>query len=235
MAAQIQREVAERVLLKLDAPAECVVRLVAVVTNIFYEGYLGQLIDSRMRVLCPIANYIGRCEQIAGHFHGGLARMAAIFAAAPEELVEKVGRIGFSQGIALQIRNDLVDCIPSSILAAAGAAALERTPFEDVRNGKWTMPLLYAYERAGAENRERLESWMRGGGFSDELLARLTKMLLDTCAYEMTLQQVTNHKEMAQRLLLEFPTSPAREALSILLETVENSRSYVQVLAARPP
>jgi len=43
MAAQIQREVAESFLLKLDAPAERLVRLATVLNNIFHEGYLGQL------------------------------------------------------------------------------------------------------------------------------------------------------------------------------------------------
>jgi len=230
MAAQIQREVAESILLNLNVSAEQIVRLVGVLNNIFCQGYLGQLIDSRMKAPSPIADYIRRCEQIAGHFHGGLAKMAAIYAGASEEIVEKLGHLGFCHGIALQIRNDLVDYMPSSILATAGAHALDRIPFEDFRNGKWTMPLLYAYERADLD-RERLQSWISNATFSDDTATKLTKLLLDTGAYDATLQQITTYKEMAHRLLMDFPPSSERDVLAMLLETVENSRLYVQKLA----
>jgi geranylgeranyl pyrophosphate synthase len=230
MAAQVQREVAERILLRLDTPTQIMIQLVSVLNNIFYEGYVGQLIDSRLKEPCAMGHYIRRCEEIAGHFHGGLAKMAAVFAKASEERIETIGRLGFYHGIALQIRNDLVDYIPSSILKAVGARALERTPFEDFRNGKWTMLLLHACENASNADQERLQSWI-GKTLSEDIVINLTKILMHTGAYEATLQQITAYKEKAQQFLIELPSSSARNALGTLLETVENGRLYVQKLA----
>ena len=232
MAAQIQREVAERILLRLDIPEQRILRLVAALNDIFYQGYLGQLLDSRMKIPCPMSHYIKRCEHIAGHFHGGLARMAATFAGAPDERVEQLGGLGFSQGIALQIRNDLVDYLPASIIATAGAHALERSPFEDFRNGKWTMPLLYAHEHADSSDRELVASLMIDRPFSNDAATRLTRILVKTGAYKATLHEITAYKKKAHQILLDFPESPAREAMTTLLETVENGRSYVDRLLA---
>ena len=233
MSAQIHREVAERILLRLNIPESQIVRLVAELNDIFYRGYLGQYIDSRMKAFCPMADYIKRCEHIAGHFHGGLARMIAIFAGASEDVIERLGQLGFWQGIALQIRNDLVDYLPASILAAAGAQALERAPFEDFHNGKWTMPLLYAYEHADSLERETLASLVvPGRAFSDDTAKTLTHILLKTGAYQLTLHEITAYKRKAKQVLLEFAESPTREALATLLETVENGRSYVERLVA---
>jgi geranylgeranyl pyrophosphate synthase len=235
MAAQIQREIAERILLKLDIPAARIIRLVAALNEIFFKGYLGQLLDSRMKMPSPMSYYINRCEYIGGHFHGGLARMAATFAGASEEKVEQLGRLGFWQGIALQIRNDLVDYLPASIIAEAGAHALERTPFEDFRNGKWSLPLLCAHEQADSQDRETLARLMSDRPFSDEGMERLIHVLIKTGAYAATLQEITAYKKKAEQLLLGFSESPTREAMAALLETVENARSYVdRLIAARP-
>jgi geranylgeranyl pyrophosphate synthase len=234
IAAQVQREVAERILLKLDIPAPRIVRVVAVLNEIFFQGYLGQLLDSRMKILRPMSDYIKRCEHIAGHFHGGLARMAATFAGASEEKAEQLGRLGFWQGIALQIRNDLVDYLPASIVAAAGARALERIPFEDFRNGKWTLPLLCAHEHADNADRQALARLMSDRPFSDEGMERLIHVLIKTGAYAATLQEITAYKKKAEQLLLGFPESPTRKTMAALLETVENGRSYVdRLIAAR--
>src|SRR5688500_16934331 len=78
MAAQLQREVAEKILLRLRLPEQRVLRLVQLLNDIFYEGYLGQWMNSRMTKPCPMEDYIKRCEKIAGHFHSGLAIMAAV-------------------------------------------------------------------------------------------------------------------------------------------------------------
>jgi octaprenyl-diphosphate synthase len=231
MAAQLQREISEKIILRLPLSERKLVRLVQLLNGIFCEGYLGQFMDSRMTKPCTVEDYVRRCEKIAGQFHSGLGVMAAVVADAQQGVVDKISSLGFCNGIALQIRNDVVDYIPLSVTAKAGAQALERSHFEDFRNGKWTMPLLHAYERATLSEQERIHTLM-GQMLSTADTTWLLKLLHSTGGFEMSLNMITAYKEKAQLLLAEFSPTAARQALAALLECVENVRGYVQKLRA---
>lgn len=227
--AQLQRELAEKILLSLNTTDLQRLRLLELSNEIFYHGYIGQFLDSQMRHRVSRDYYLQRCEKIAGIFNSNVVKMAAIFGCASKEVFERLAKFGYWHGVALQIRNDLVDYLPSEIITAAGSDSINRIPFEDFRNGKWTLPLLEAYKHANKECREQIELLLKQETLSSSDYRILIEIMLETGAYQSTLDLVSMYKGKALAYLAAFPEKPAKHYLMLLLDSIENGRAYVRM------
>ncbi|MCK4429627.1 MAG: polyprenyl synthetase family protein, partial [Candidatus Aenigmarchaeota archaeon] len=94
--------------------------------------------------------------QMCAYKTGCLARMSAklgvVLSGGSDELAEKVGRVAEAMGVAFQIQDDVLD------IALTGE---ERDKFgkafgNDIKEGKRTLMVIHALEKAGEEDRKRL-------------------------------------------------------------------------------
>ena len=146
------------------------------------------------------------------YFHIANAKTASLFdwattsgarsAGAPEQHALALGRFGVNLGLAFQLVDDVLDYAGASEVTGKGL-------FADLREGKVTLPLVYALE---LEPRlEVLVNAIRGG---DEGAAReLGPGILATNACDRVRALAHRHTANAMRELDGLPTSEARDLL----------------------
>lgn len=87
------------------------------------------------------------------------AKIGAITAGADRYTVDEFGRVGRILGIAFQIRDDIFDYYKADIGKPTG---------NDIREGKITLPLIYALKNAPKEVSEDMMNIIRSSDFSSE-------------------------------------------------------------------
>src|SRR5947207_13949516 len=97
-------------------------------------------------------------------------RMGAILAGATAEQEEQVGRYGRDLGMAFQIVDDVLDLTASEGILGKPVAS-------DLREGKVTMAVVHALERASATERALVETVLRERTFKSVSYAQILEML----------------------------------------------------------
>jgi len=84
---------------------------------------------------------------------------------------------------------------------------------DDFRDGKVTLPVILAYARAGAAERNFLREAIEGLRNEDEDLIRATAILRDTGALADTAARARHYAQRAIDALARFPNGAAKAAL----------------------
>ena len=151
------------------------------------------------------------------------AKTAALFAAAAQvspiiagrgrDEVERLETYGRELGLAFQLVDDALDY-------GGVAADLGKNTGDDFREGKITLPVALALEKADGETRS---FWERAMGERDQTeadLERAITLINEAGALDATLEAARGHAARAQAALDIFPSNPWRDALSGLAEFV---------------
>jgi heptaprenyl diphosphate synthase len=131
-------------------------------------------------------------------------RMGAQMSDADVETTESLDAFGDALGTAFQLSDDIMDVIASE-------ETLGKDPGVDLKEGVYTLPVLYALERApgGAELRANLEA----GAPDGERLARALELVRSDDALEPARSAVTEQVRRAVRATETLPPGPPRDAL----------------------
>jgi octaprenyl-diphosphate synthase len=132
------------------------------------------------------------------------ARLGAVLANASPEVEEAAAGYGRSLGTAFQLVDDLLDYEGNS-------NELGKNVGDDLREGKPTLPLLLAMERATPQERASVREAIEFGG--EDRLEEILAIVRRTGALEATRQAAQAEADEARRLLELLPPSRAREAL----------------------
>lgn len=145
------------------------------------------------------------------------AKTAALFAAASEigavvagkpEWQKNLRDYGQALGMAFQIADDALDY-------QANEAELGKAIGDDFRDGKVTLPVLFAYAAATAEEKifwgQALDA---SEALSADALKRARQLMLKTGAFDKTMRVAESHVMQAHKALEIFPDSEAKQALS---------------------
>ncbi|MET0156016.1 MAG: polyprenyl synthetase family protein [Rickettsiales bacterium] len=147
------------------------------------------------------------------------AKTAALFAAACSSAgalcdrsapdIAALDAYGDALGVAFQIADDMIDYLPPS-------SGTGKTPGDDFRERKITLPLIYLLKRADESLAKRLSARFSEGeeeaiGFDETVDAMCRFNILDDV--EKTLRR---HSENAADALLNLPKNPTRDALALL-------------------
>lgn len=128
--------------------------------------------------------------------------------AAEEEALESFGR---NLGIAFQLADDALDY-------SAKQATLGKSVGDDFREGKITLPVILAYRRSDAEERNfwrrTLETVEQEDGDLEHAIALMTKY----DALRDTIERARHYGAMAKDALRLFSPSPTREALTAIVD-----------------
>ena len=117
----------------------------------------------------PVDYYLGVLADKTGVLIATAARYGAMFSGCDAQTVEIMREYGERLGMAFQLADDLID-------VSSDAEDLGKTPGTDLREGKRTLPVLYALastDPADARLRELLQSELRDQALLDEALGLL--------------------------------------------------------------
>lgn len=160
----------------------------------------------------PVDYYLGVLADKTGVLVATAARYGAMFGGAGPEVVEAVRIYGERLGMAFQLADDLLDIASESDQSG-------KTPGTDLREGKATLPVLFA-RAAGRPEDARLLELSSGPISSDEALAEALGLLRSHPALNEARVRTREIGAEAVEALAPVPESPAKAALIALVDGV---------------
>ena len=133
----------------------------------------------------------------------------AIVAGADQKEVEALSNYGLNLGIAFQLIDDLLDYTSCE-------EAFGKPVGKDIREGKVTLPLIYALSNLDGKEMERMEDLFREKRATGEDYEKLIAMVRDQGAIQHIKDEATKYSRKALDFLDPFPPSAAKEELITL-------------------
>lgn len=137
--------------------------------------------------------------------------IGAISAGADKQAIEVMKKFGENIGYAFQIRDDIFDYYKESNIG--------KPTGNDIREGKVTLPLLYALKQESAKAGTMLEIVLTKD-FTDEHIDQLILFAKEQGGIEYAKKRMTDFRNEAVRALDIFPNSPSRRALIDLADYI---------------
>lgn len=137
--------------------------------------------------------------------------IGAISAGADKQAIEAMKKFGENIGYAFQIRDDIFDYYKESNIG--------KPTGNDIREGKVTLPLLYALKQESAKAGTMLEIVLTKD-FTDEHIDQLILFAKEQGGIEYAKKRMTDFRNEAVHALDIFPDSPSRRALIDLADYI---------------
>jgi octaprenyl-diphosphate synthase len=137
--------------------------------------------------------------------------IGAISAGADKQAIEAMKKFGENIGYAFQIRDDIFDYYKESNIG--------KPTGNDIREGKVTLPLLYALKQESVKAGTMLEIVLTKD-FTDEHIDQLILFAKEQGGIEYAKKRMTDFRNEAVRALDIFPDSPSRRALIDLADYI---------------
>ena len=153
----------------------------------------------------PVEHYLKVIDEKTGVLIASAAYLGARHSGATDEVVERCARIGDAVGMVFQIVDDIIDIFSDPEQSG-------KTPGTDLREGVFTLPVLYALEE-DSEAGEALRGLLTGPLTDDTDVARALELLSQTRGRERALETARGYLATVERELDALPDIPAREAL----------------------
>ena len=181
-------------------------------TQMMVEGELLQL-ERLGSISVTEADYMDLVDRKTASLFAACARLGAMVAGAEESLEESLGEYAWNLGVAFQMVDDVLDF-------TASQRVLGKPIGSDLREGKVTLPLIYALEEASAEDRRLVERVLRDGNYGRVPFTRILEMMRRYRGLERAMQRAQHFTEKARQIISAFPESTHQRALYALTELV---------------
>ncbi|MDP3285848.1 MAG: polyprenyl synthetase family protein, partial [Desulfobacterales bacterium] len=116
-----------------------------------------------------------------------------------------------NMGMAFQMADDLLDY-------TLDTRALGKEVGADLKEGKLTLPVIYALKEADRDDRLRMEAIIKNKNFSVRNFKLLIKLLEKYGGIAYTKECAKNHIEKAKKTLLVFKPSKTRKILEYIAD-----------------
>jgi octaprenyl-diphosphate synthase len=187
-----------------------IMEVIAGITEEMSQGEIHQLIK-KGDILLSEADYMEVIRRKTAVLIRGACRVGALLADAPEARADALTRYGYHLGVAFQMADDLLDY-------TADTTELGKEVGADIREGKLTLPLIHALQRADTRQRDRIEGIVRDQTFSEDDFRELIDLLETLGGIRYTRRQAEAHVAEAKAALTPFGPSRTRETLLAIAE-----------------
>jgi octaprenyl-diphosphate synthase len=140
-------------------------------------------------------------------------RVSAIIADATEEQERALAEYGYNLGIAFQMADDLFDYTLQTSEFGKEVGA-------DLREGKLTLPVIYALQQAQSDDRDLMIKIIQDQGFSEADFKTLTDLLEKYGGLTYTQNMAATYLDTAKKALTVFDSSPTKETMMDIAEYV---------------
>jgi len=147
------------------------------------------------------------------HLIRAACQVGALLARAPEEQVQALAEYGYQLGIAFQMADDLLDY-------TADTKVLGKPIGTDLKEGKLTLPLIYALNRATGEDRRRLEIIIQDTDITEADFETVLGLIKKYGGIAYTRERAQEHIEQAKTCLDIFSASKPRTLIEHLADYV---------------
>ncbi len=183
-----------------------VVQTISTIACLLSEGELMQ-IDLVRRAVSTEQEYFEVIEKKTAILFSASCSLGAYSVGADSDMQQCCAEIGRLLGIAFQMRDDILDY--------SNAIETGKPRGNDLREGKATLPLLYALKQASDEDQSRIRSLMHLP-VGDEAVEEIINFSILQGGLTYTQQKIDSYIQQAYKLLESFPESKAKESLLAL-------------------
>src|SRR6204780_5150254 len=181
-------------------------------TQMMVEGKLLQL-ERIGRIRVTEADCMELVDRKTACLFSVCAKLGALVAGADSQTEERLGEYAWNLGMAFQLVDDLLDF-------TAREKTLGKPVGGDLREGKITLPLIYALERATEEERRHVETILRERSYDNVAFPRILAMIERYHGIARVKERAHAFTEKARGIMSEFPESPYQRALYSVTDLV---------------
>ncbi|MDO4703619.1 polyprenyl synthetase family protein [Tannerella sp.] len=188
-----------------------IVSIIASLSRQMAEGEIKQLENAKEQILKE-KDYLIAIEKKTSMLLSACTEIGAITAQATPEIQESCREFGRLLGYCFQIRDDIFDYFDDPSIGKPSG--------NDIREGKITLPLLYALESADESTKAPFLKMIQKRDFSPENVAALIRFAKDGGGVEYAASRMAYYKEKAADIIRSLPDNEARESLLLLADYV---------------
>jgi octaprenyl-diphosphate synthase len=181
-------------------------------TQMMVEGELLQL-ERIGRIDISEADCMELVDRKTACLFSVCAKLGALSAGADSSTEEKLGDFAWNLGMAFQLVDDMLDF-------TAREKTLGKPVGGDLREGKVTLPLVYALERATSSERKLVERVLLDRHYDNVGLREIVALIEKYGGIERVKVRGQSFTDKARRLIGEFPESPYQRALYAVTELI---------------
>ncbi len=182
-----------------------VVRVLAELTENMSQGEVHQLMR-KGDVKLTENEYMEVIRRKTAMLFEAACQVSAIISDAPEEKEKALAEYGYNLGIAFQMADDLFDYTLET-------ADFGKEVGADLREGKLTLPVIYALKNARPDDRDLMIEIIQNKNFVTEDFKTLIGFLETYGGIQYTLERATSYIETAKAALSIFTPSPTRQTM----------------------
>jgi len=186
-------------------------------TQLMVEGELLQL-DRLRRIDISEADYMELVDRKTASLFSVAATLGAMAAGAPEEAENRLSEYGWNLGMAFQLADDILDF-------TAREKVLGKPVGNDLREGKVTLPLIYALEQATAEEKMLVETVLKNGNYETVPFRRILEVVNRYEGIKRARERAQSFTEKARSIMSQFPESRYQRALLAITDLMAD-RDY---------
>jgi octaprenyl-diphosphate synthase len=181
-------------------------------TQMMVEGELLQL-ERLHKIDITEADYMELVDRKTASLFSACARLGAIAAGADETNENQLAEFAWNLGMAFQLVDDILDFTSTEKILGKPAG-------NDLREGKVTLPLIYALERAGPGERQTVETILADGSYENVPFMQVVKILEQHQSIQRAYERARVFTEKAHLLIGGFSESPAKRSLRDIVDLV---------------
>jgi octaprenyl-diphosphate synthase len=189
-----------------------VLDVLTALTQMMVEGELLQL-ERIGHINVSEADYMELVHRKTAALFSACARLGAMVSGADSQAEDKLGEYAWNLGMAFQLVDDMLDF-------TAREQTLGKPVGGDLREGKITLPLIYALEQATADERAMIETILKERTY-DRVPFRQVRAIIERYnGFERTQDRAQAFTDKARQLIGGFPESPYQRALYAVTELI---------------
>ncbi len=189
-----------------------VLDLLIALTQMMVEGELLQL-ELIGKINISEADYMELVDRKTASLFSACAKLGALTGGADEATEARMGEFSWNLGIAFQLVDDVLDF-------TSHEKVLGKPVGSDLREGKVTLPLIYALQDATAEEREMVEAVLKDANYDRVPFSKILDLIERHRGFERVHERAQAFTDKARSIVTEFPESPYQRALTALTDLV---------------
>jgi len=189
-----------------------VLDLLISLTQMMVEGELLQL-ERLRKIDINEADYMELVDRKTASLFSACARLGALTTGADEATETRLGEFAWNLGMAFQLVDDVLDF-------TSRESVLGKPVGNDLREGKVTLPLVYALVDASQTDKQLVETVLLEEGYESVPFSQILRLIEERNGVARALERANSFIVKAKAIIAEFPDSPYRRALAAVAELV---------------
>ena len=181
------------------------VDIIAQLGHTLSAGEIFQLSNVHSKVISEEA-YFNIVKRKTAALFAACAQLGAITSGASENYIEKARLFGEIVGICFQIRDDIFDYFDD--------ADIGKPTGHDMREGKLTLPIIYALQNTTNFEIHKLAIAVKNGTADDDGISRLVAFAKENGGIQYAEKVMQEYREKGERIIAEFNDESIKSSLS---------------------